>query len=163
MISRRDLHKTLVVAAAGFASTSAIELLKPNTISGDGRQKNASSPISVVPLLREALDGPPNLEIALLRVTLAPRAQTGPHRHTGPLFVYLLQGSVESQVDPGQLKTYTQGEYFYEPQMHVHRVFRNPSDAQPTTLLLFEVGEKKTRISHFLVILTGKRKGGELV
>lgn len=141
MITRRELHKTLVAAVTTFASAEALEWLRPETILAIGSQETAPNPISAVSLLREPLDQSSNLEIVLLRVTLTPHAQSEPHRHSGPVIVYLLEGSVENQVEPGLLKTYTQGEFFYEPTMHVHRTFRNPSATQRATLLLFQVGE----------------------
>jgi quercetin dioxygenase-like cupin family protein len=65
-----------------------------------------------------------------------------PHRHTGPVFAYILEGRIENQVDPDAPKTYNAGDFFYEPAMHVHRVLRNLSRTKPAKLLIFEVGEK---------------------
>ena len=61
------------------------------------------------------------------------------HKHSGPVFAYVLEGSVENQVDPDQPKTYNAGDYWYEPAMHVHRLLRNLSDTQQARILVFEV------------------------
>jgi quercetin dioxygenase-like cupin family protein len=69
-------------------------------------------------------------------------ASTGAHQHPRPVFAYVLRGEIESQVDPDPSKVYRAGDVFYEPPMHVHRLFRNPSKTEPADILIFQVGEK---------------------
>jgi quercetin dioxygenase-like cupin family protein len=55
---------------------------------------------------------------------------------------YVLKGEIESQVDPDQPKVYREGDVFYDPPMHAHRLFRNLSKTEPTELLIFQISEK---------------------
>lgn len=79
---------------------------------------------------------------SLVTVTYAPGAGSQPHRHPGPVFGYILEGAIVSQVEPGPPITYRAGEAFYEPPMHVHRVSRNASKTRPAKLLAFVITEK---------------------
>ena len=79
----------------------------------------------------------------MITLTVAPGVSSPPHKHTGPVFAYLLEGEIENQVDPNPPQRYKAGEFFYEPPMHVHRSLRNLSATKPAKLLIFEVGEKR--------------------
>jgi quercetin dioxygenase-like cupin family protein len=72
----------------------------------------------------------------------AGREGVGAHQHPGPIVAYILKGVVESQVDPGSVTIYRAGEFFYEPQMHAHRLFRNVSHTEPADLLMFQIFDK---------------------
>src|SRR5262249_58651664 len=50
-----------------------------------------------------------------------------PHRHTGPVFGYVLEGEFESALDDQPAKVFKAGETFYEPSGSVHRVSKNPA------------------------------------
>ncbi len=84
----------------------------------------------------------PDPEVTVITLTVAPGSVSPPHRHIGPVFAYILEGSIENQVDPESPKTYHAGDCFYEPAMHVHRMLRNLSSSKPAKLLIFEVGQK---------------------
>lgn len=92
--------------------------------------------------MQEPLAETPNAQVTVITLTVAPGANSSPHRHTGPVFAYILEGEIENQVDPNPPQRYKPGDFFYEPQMHVHRSLRNLSSTQPAKLLIFEVGEK---------------------
>ena len=92
--------------------------------------------------MQEPLAEMPNPEVRVITITVAPGAASSPHRHTGPVFAYLLEGEIENQVDPNPPRRYKAGEFFYEPLMHVHRSLRNLSGTKAAKLLIFEVGEK---------------------
>ena len=77
-------------------------------------------------------------------VDFAPGEVSQPHRHNADLFVYVLEGSVITQVKGGSLQTVHAGEVFYESPTDVHIVSRNASDAQPAKLLVFYVKTKGT-------------------
>jgi quercetin dioxygenase-like cupin family protein len=71
-------------------------------------------------------------------VDFAPGEVSQPHRHNADLFVYVLEGSVITQVKGGSPQTVHAGEVFYESPT----VSRNASDTQPAKLLVFYVKEK---------------------
>jgi quercetin dioxygenase-like cupin family protein len=72
-------------------------------------------------------------------VDFAPGEVSQPHRHNADLFVYVLEGSVITQVKGGSPQTVHTGEVFYESPTDVHIVSRNASTTQPATLLVFFV------------------------
>ena len=82
----------------------------------------------------EKLDGK-EAKATVVEVTLGPGQAGEPHRHTGPVFGYVLEGEYEHALDDDPVTTYKAGDTFYEPSGCVHRVTRNPSARQKTRLL----------------------------
>ena len=68
-------------------------------------------------------------------VTFAPGQKDSPHRHTGPVFGYVLDGEYQHALDNEPITTFVAGETFYEPSGSVHRVAQNASDTETTRLL----------------------------
>ena len=82
----------------------------------------------------EKLDGKA-ARATVVEVTFEPGQKDSPHRHTGPVFGYVLEGEYEHAIDDEPVKTYKAGDTFYEPSGSVHRVARNPSgQARPRLL-----------------------------
>ena len=75
-------------------------------------------------------------------VDFAPGEVSQPHRHNADLFVYVLEGSIITQVKGGSPQTVHAGEVFYESPTDVHIVSRNASETQPAKLLVFYVKAK---------------------
>ena len=82
----------------------------------------------------EKLDGK-DASATVREVTFEPGQKDSPHRHTGPVFGYVLEGEYEHAMDDERVKTYKAGETFYEPSGVVHRVAQNPSGKTRTRLL----------------------------
>jgi quercetin dioxygenase-like cupin family protein len=70
-------------------------------------------------------------------VDFAPGEVSQPHRHNADLFVYVLEGSVVTQVEGDAPETVKAGEVFYESPTDVHTVSRNASATHPAKLLVF--------------------------
>lgn len=77
-------------------------------------------------------------------VDFAPGEVSQPHRHNADLFVYVLEGSIVTQVKGGQPMTVRAGETFYESPTDIHSVSRNASTTQPAKLLVFYVKARGT-------------------
>jgi quercetin dioxygenase-like cupin family protein len=77
-------------------------------------------------------------------VDFAPGEASQPHRHNADLFVYVLEGSVITQVKGESPLTVHAGEVFYESPTDVHIVSRNASETKPAKLLVFYVKAKGT-------------------
>ena len=86
----------------------------------------------------------PGKEGMVETVDFAPGEVSQPHRHNADLFVYVLEGSVITQVKGGSPQTVHAGQVFYELPSDVHIVSRNASDTQPAKLLVFYVKAKGT-------------------
>ncbi len=145
MMTRREVNRaaTLAVAALFFQGPATLlEAAGPiDQRNPKDRMRNMAS-AGVQTLMQEPLAEMPHPEVTVITLTVAPGANSAPHRHTGPVFAYLLEGEIENQVDPNPPRTYKTGEFFYEPPMHIHRSLRNLSSTKPAKLLIFEVGEK---------------------
>jgi quercetin dioxygenase-like cupin family protein len=75
-------------------------------------------------------------------VDFAPGEVSEPHRHNADLFVYVLEGSVITQVKGENPKTVHAGGVFYESPTDIHAISRNASGKDPAKLLVFYVKSK---------------------
>lgn len=95
-------------------------------------------------LMTKDLPNFPGQEGMVEVVNFAPGEVSQPHRHNADLFVYVLEGSVVTQVNGDSPQTVHAGGVFYESPTDVHTVSRNASETQPAKLLVFYVKEKGT-------------------
>lgn len=58
------------------------------------------------------------------------------HRHDAELFVFVLEGTVEIQLENNAPATYTKGQMFYEYPNVLHTRLRNLSSSKPAKLML---------------------------
>ncbi|HEV2118240.1 MAG TPA: cupin domain-containing protein [Terriglobales bacterium] len=137
MMTRREMGKALGLTAISTAWLG--KLLQAQTASAG---KKGGDSIGVQRLFEQAVPDIQGKEVRLVLLTVEPGGMSHPHRHTGPVFAYVLEGTIQNQVDPEPLKTYHAGEIFYEPTMHVHRALTNLSKSTPAKILVFEIGEK---------------------
>jgi quercetin dioxygenase-like cupin family protein len=98
----------------------------------------------VTRLMTKDLPDVPGKEGMVEIVDFAPGEVSQPHRHNADLFVYVLEGSVITQVEGGRLQTVDAGGVFYESPTDVHIVSRNASETEPAKLLVFYVKAKGT-------------------
>jgi quercetin dioxygenase-like cupin family protein len=75
-------------------------------------------------------------------VDFAPGEVSQPHRHNADLFVYVLAGTIVTQVAGEAPKNLKAGDVFYESPTDVHVVSRNASATEPAKLLVFYVKDK---------------------
>jgi quercetin dioxygenase-like cupin family protein len=88
--------------------------------------------------LKEKLDRK-DAAVTMVEVTFGPGAAGASHRHPGPAFVYVIEGTYELGIDDKPTKKYKAGETFQEPSGALHRVSRNPSASEKTRLIAFVV------------------------
>jgi quercetin dioxygenase-like cupin family protein len=138
MLSRREAIKTVIGAAVAAGATAS-----PTTAArAEPPQPDEKKSVTVTPVLTETLPEMEGKEVRLITVEYAPGAASEPHRHPGPVFVYVLDGAVVAQVDEEPAATYTRGQAWYEPSGSAHLVSRNASGAVPAKLLAFVISEK---------------------
>ena len=82
----------------------------------------------------EKLDGK-DARVTVSVVTIGPGQKDSAHRHSGPVFGYVLEGEYEHAINDEPITTYKAGETFYEPSGAVHRVAQNPNRKTDTRLL----------------------------
>jgi quercetin dioxygenase-like cupin family protein len=88
-------------------------------------------------------------------VDFAPGEASQVHRHNADLFVYVLEGSIITQVKGGSSQTLHAGEVFTESPTDIHIVSRNASETQPAKLLVFYV--KRTGAPATVLLTDGER------
>jgi len=140
MINRRESAKVLVLAVAeGFFGISNLGLAE--SAQAHAKPVANADPSSRVKLVFQQLlprmEG--KEEATLVTVSYAPGTSSRPHRHPGPIFGYILEGSGGIQIEPSPPRTYRQGEAFYELPMHIHRISRNASKTRSAKLLAFQI------------------------
>jgi len=90
---------------------------------------------------------PPNQEMLVLEVNLEPGQGSPPHRHNAYVFVYVLEGKVNMQVEGEEMVTLSPGEMFYENPDNVHMVSQNASDTETAKFLVHMVRTAGTPVS----------------
>jgi quercetin dioxygenase-like cupin family protein len=101
-------------------------------------------------LMTKDLPDVPGKEGMIETVDFAPGEVSQRHRHNADLFVYVLEGSIVTQLNSGDLQTVHAGDVFYESPTDVHTVSRNASKTQPAKLLVFYVKKKGAPQTVFL-------------
>jgi quercetin dioxygenase-like cupin family protein len=84
--------------------------------------------------VREKFDGK-EATVTMVEVSFEPRGAGTSHRHPGPAFVYVVEGTYELGIDDKPTKIYKAGETFQEPSGCLHRVSRNPASTGKTKLI----------------------------
>lgn len=147
-MTRRELNgalsASLVALLAGVVAPSGAGAAEARQNAPN--DKPLATPRNIPTLMTESIGDIGDAEASMLILNIPPAPAAGQHhgafpmhKHSGPVFAYMLEGSVENQVDPEEPKQYNAGDYWYEPAMHVHRSLRNLSDTQPAKILVFEV------------------------
>jgi quercetin dioxygenase-like cupin family protein len=90
------------------------------------------------PVLKQAL--PDNMEANIVLIEAGPGFETERHIHPGHVFVYVLEGAVELDVDGEDPVRVSAGEAVYE-QPNKPMVGRNVSSTEDVRLIVFQVGE----------------------
>ena len=81
----------------------------------------------------EKIDGK-KAKATTVELTLEPGQASGPHRHPGPVFGYVIEGEYEWAIDDQPAKTLKAGDTFYEPTGCLHRVSKNPGKTKSRVL-----------------------------
>jgi quercetin dioxygenase-like cupin family protein len=105
---------------------------------------------SVTRLMTQDLPDVPGKEGMIEIVDFAPGEASQVHRHNCDLFVYVLEGSVVTQLKGGNPQTINTGGVYYESPTDIHLVSRNASATQPAKLAVFYVKAKGTPPTEIL-------------
>src|SRR5215831_13650638 len=126
------MKRIALVFIVGIAiGIAGLALAHPqDNASGNGEQVKVLATYDV----KEKLDGK-DATVTMVEVTFGPRQAGSPHRHPGPAFVYVIEGTYELGIDDQPTKLYKAGETFHEPSGCLHRVSRNPSTSGNTKLI----------------------------
>ena len=97
---------------------------------------------TITPLISKGLAGVSGKDVLMYTVDFPPGYSSPVHRHNAQLFLYVLEGSIVTQVKGGKEITLTPGQIFFEDPNDIHTVSRNASSTQPAKFLVFMVKKK---------------------
>jgi quercetin dioxygenase-like cupin family protein len=130
------MNKMILFLLLAFSSVLAFSSANDQT---EARHTRAGT---VTRLMTKDLPDVPGKEGMIETVDFAPGEVSQPHRHNADVFVYVLEGSIVTQLKGGSPQTVHAGGVFYESPTDVHIVSRNASETQPAKLLVFYVKAK---------------------
>lgn len=119
---------------AAFASTATAD---------DRATGSASEVVSMTQLANV-----PGHSLTAVAVELAPGVVSPSHTHAGFVFVYVLEGTVRSQLNQGEAVDYVAGESWVEPPGTVHTLTQNPSMTEATKILAVFVAKDGEKLTH---------------
>jgi len=116
--------------------TSTTVLRTPRSIGvlESDREQPASS-VGRTPVASRELPGDPGRSLTAIVVELPPGIKVGSHQHAGTVFAYVVEGSVRSQLNDGEVVEYKTGQSWMEPPGTTHSLTENPSPSAPARLL----------------------------
>lgn len=160
MVTRRQMMKALAIGSTMLGSNLVpmLSAASEGKQEAAGEQSPSAKSVKVTKILQQKL--PDGKEVSIVTVLFPPGVEEEPHRHPGPVFGYVLEGALTTQVEPGRVVTYEQGQAWYEPPMHVHRVARSASKIRPAKILAVLILEKGQPL---LVPSVGPLDGDELM
>jgi quercetin dioxygenase-like cupin family protein len=98
---------------------------------------------SVKQIFSGKLPNVPGKTLTVVQVDYRPGGFSAPHRHpaSGFVFVYVLSGTVRSQVEGQPLREYSAGETWTEPPNAHHIVSANASKTKPARLMAYVIAD----------------------
>jgi quercetin dioxygenase-like cupin family protein len=82
-------------------------------------------------------DLPPNQEVSIEEITLQPGHVGRAHRHDAFVYVYVVEGAVDMQVDNGEVVRVSTGEVFVETPENDHTMNNNASATERARFVAF--------------------------
>jgi len=95
----------------------------------------------------DALANIPQHQLTSVRIELATNMSVPAHKHQGFVFVYVLEGTVRSQLNDEEIKTYQKGDVWTEPPGVTHSLTENASDSKIAKILAVFVAHKEAILS----------------
>lgn len=117
-------------------------------LTGTSRADEAGADVKTV--FAEKLANVPGKKLTAVVVNYAPGGKSGPHRHGGSVFAYVLSGSIRSENSAtGPVRVYKAGESFFEPAGSRHLVSENASTKAAASLLAVFIADVGARLTTF--------------
>jgi len=113
------------------------------SVRADDARMNVSREI----VAAEALANVPGYKLTAVTVDIAPGVASPSHRHAGFVFVYVLEGTVESQLNSGDIVTYKVGESWVEPPGTLHSHAKNPSETEVAKILAVFIAKEDAQLT----------------
>jgi quercetin dioxygenase-like cupin family protein len=147
MSERREFLQTLLAAALSSGAvqaagaTQAAQSAQPATpAAGGGR----SSRMITRQLLPEPFNG---LDATFVEVTIPPGSESRPHRHSGFVLGYVIEGEFRFGTNGETPRVIRAGEMFYEPPGATHSMSASASADKPVKILAIVIGPQGAEIT----------------
>ncbi len=114
-------------------------------VNADGSPRPVAQVVSSEPLAHA-----PGKRITIALVTFAPGAWSPPHVHGGTVNVWVLKGTVRSQLNYGPMEVFQPGGTFFEPIGGVHSHSGNVSMTEEAQVLAIFVHEDGATLTTYL-------------
>jgi len=114
------------------------------TSAAPGRPTTTTTVVGSEPLAADA-----QKRITSMVVDFPPNAFTPEHHHEADLYVYVLQGTIRSQLGGQGVMTYTAGQSFFEPDGSTHLFAENASATEPAKILAVFIHRDGARLLVF--------------
>jgi quercetin dioxygenase-like cupin family protein len=121
--------------ASRSAAYTATVLLVVGLLSFGSVAGSQLSGVDHTPVTSQVLPNDSGRSLSAIVVELAPGAVAASHHHAGIVFAYVLEGTVQSQLNDGEVIEYLSGQYWVEPPRAKHTLTANPSQTKPARLL----------------------------
>ena len=82
-------------------------------------------------------------------VEFAPLAFAPEHHHAGSVTVYVLSGTIRSQLGGGPVEEFKAGQSFFEPSGTVHLFAENPSPTEPAKFMAIHIAEDGAQLTTY--------------
>jgi quercetin dioxygenase-like cupin family protein len=82
---------------------------------------------------------PPNQQVVIQEIVMAPGRTVPAHRHTAYVYVYIVEGEVDMQLKGRDVVHLKAGQVFTEIPTDVHTVMKNASAEKPAKLIAFVI------------------------
>ena len=113
-------------------------------------RQHATGHEAVTLLAARSIPNVPGKRLVSIVVDYPPGARTPPHRHAASAFIYayVLSGEISNQLNDESVRTYREGEWWFESPGALHRVSENASSTKPARLLaVFIVDAAETELT----------------
>ncbi len=89
----------------------------------------------------------PEHNLTAVTVQLEPGVTVPTHAHSGFVFVFVLEGTIVSQLNNNEIVEYKAGESWVEPPNTIHSLTKNPSQTAKVKLLAIFVAKEDAKLT----------------
>ena len=132
-----------IVIIAGFLSIAGM------ANAGEAGSDRKSVGITLAPVTSLVLPDDPKQTLTAFMVYLEPEARTTSHRHGGVVFVHVLEGTVRSQLNNGEVIEYRAGDSWNESPGSIHSFMENPSKTVPARLIATIIAPTGAKLTSY--------------
>lgn len=97
----------------------------------------------------EKLSHVPGKNVSVVRVTFPPGGLSPRHYHGGSVTLYVLSGTIRSQIEGEPVKTLRTGDTYFEPLGAIHLFAENASQTEPAVVLAVFVHDEGAALTTY--------------